>query len=96
MSDEVEFIELPDRGYVYVDTPQGLDDAVDALRGSTVVGIDTESDSFFSFCSARNANHWPSGENRGCAAPSVPGIGVASGDAISRRWSCCVPSRSAT
>ncbi len=49
MSDEIQPIELPDRGYVYVDTPEGLADAVDALRGSPVVGIDTESDSFFSY-----------------------------------------------
>ena len=44
-----EPINLPDPGWVYVDTPQGLAEAVEALSGCTIVGIDTESDSFFSY-----------------------------------------------
>lgn len=49
MSDEPTPIKLPDHGYIYVDTVEGLQECVEALRGSTVVGIDTESDSFFSY-----------------------------------------------
>ena len=48
-ADEIVPITLPDEGYVYVDTAEGLLDVVEALRGCTVVGIDTESDSFFSY-----------------------------------------------
>ena len=44
-----EPIDLPDPGWVYIDTPEGLADAVEALSSCTVVGIDTESDSFFSY-----------------------------------------------
>jgi ribonuclease D len=49
VSDDIEPIKLPDEGYIYVDTPEGLLEVVEALRGCTVVGIDTESDSFFSY-----------------------------------------------
>ncbi len=44
-----EPIDLPDPGWVYIDTAEGLAEAVEALSGCTIVGIDTESDSFFSY-----------------------------------------------
>jgi len=42
-------IELPDQGYVYVTDSAALDRAVESLKSSTVIGVDTESDSFFSY-----------------------------------------------
>lgn len=42
-------LQIPDRGYVYVTTPEGLDAAIDELRGSPVLGVDVEGDSFFSY-----------------------------------------------
>ena len=43
-----EPIELPELGYVYVTDAEGLAAAVADLSGSPVLGVDTESDSFFS------------------------------------------------
>jgi ribonuclease D len=42
-------IELPDLGYVYVDSAAALAAAVEILKDCKVLGIDTESDSFFSY-----------------------------------------------
>lgn len=44
-----EPIELPDGGYIYVRDAEGLAECVAALQGCTVLGVDTESDSFFSY-----------------------------------------------
>ena len=48
-TNDIEPITLPDPGFVYVDTQEGLAECVAALASSKVVGIDTESDSFFSY-----------------------------------------------
>ena len=45
----VEPIQLPDHGYEYVTTPQGLQEAVASLRGSPVLAVDVAGDSFFSY-----------------------------------------------
>ena len=42
-------IDLPDRGFVYVRTPEALQECVEALERCSVIGVDTESDSFFSY-----------------------------------------------
>jgi ribonuclease D len=39
----------PDLGWEYVSSPAALASVVERLRGATVLGIDTESDSFFSY-----------------------------------------------
>lgn len=44
-----EPIELPDRGYVCVRDAEALTDCVEALADCEVLGVDTESDSFFSY-----------------------------------------------
>lgn len=44
-----EPIDLPDGGYVYVRDAAGLADCIAALEGCSVIGVDTESDSFFSY-----------------------------------------------
>lgn len=42
-------LRIPDHGYVYVTTPTGLEEALEELRGSPVLGVDIEGDSFFSY-----------------------------------------------
>src|SRR5262245_56785203 len=51
---------------------------------------------FFSLPLAKKPIHWPSGENDGPDAPSVPAIGFASLLSSGRRKSCCVPLSNAT
>ncbi|HCP46038.1 MAG TPA: hypothetical protein DIU15_08360, partial [Deltaproteobacteria bacterium] len=42
-------IELADHGYVYVTDASALQRAVEGLSSSRIIGVDTESDSFFSY-----------------------------------------------
>jgi len=44
-----EPIQLPDNGFVYVRDSEGLAECIENLRNCTVLGVDTESDSFFSY-----------------------------------------------
>ena len=44
-----EPISLPDHGFVYISNSEGLRRCVAELRGCNVLGVDTESDSFFSY-----------------------------------------------
>lgn len=45
----IQLPQPPDLGWAYVRTPEALAEAAAALSGATVIGIDTESDSFFSY-----------------------------------------------
>jgi ribonuclease D len=47
--DDPPLLEIPERGYVYVTTQEGLEEAIDELRGGPVLGVDIEGDSFFSY-----------------------------------------------
>ena len=49
VDEPVPLHRIPDRGYVYVTTKEGLEHALDELRGSPVLGVDIEGDSFFSY-----------------------------------------------
>lgn len=49
MPDAPEPIQIPDKGYILVDTAEALAETVERLRGSEALAIDTEADSFFSY-----------------------------------------------
>lgn len=42
-------IDLPDQGYVYIRDAEGLAECITELSKCSVIGVDTESDSFFSY-----------------------------------------------
>ena len=51
----------------------------------SVTAVPPVTEIFFNFPPAKKPIHWPSGEKKGLAAPSVPGMGLASWVSMARR-----------